>query len=88
MVYFLITTCFYTIFTSTGIHGYSDSEKVAAVFMGLIIISLDLYFLFYEVEGIKRDRMIYLTDPYNYVDLVTAAINMWLVFETLTEAES
>ena len=55
--------------------------------MGLIIICLDLYFLFYEVVIVMRDGTKYLSDIFNYVDMITAAINLWLIYETFTETE-
>ena len=90
MIYFLTTICFYTIFTSTGIpNNSSEDEKVIAGIMGVVIIALDLYFLYYEFAAIIRNVSSYLTeDIFNYVDLFTAALNLYLVFETLTEKES
>ena len=90
MIYFLTTICFYTIFTSIGIpNNFSEGEKVIAGIMGAVIIALDLYFLFYEFVAIMRDAFAYLTeDFFNYVDLFTATLNIYLVFETLTETES
>ena len=57
--------------------------------MGLIIICLDLYFLFYELVQIMRDVSYYFKqDIFNYIDLLTAALNLWLVVQTLSERET
>ena len=48
LLYFLFTVIFYTWFTSGGINSCGDNEQEIAKFMGLIIICLDLYFLFHE----------------------------------------
>ena len=53
--------------------------------MGLIIILLDFYFLFYEVYGALRDGKDYLLDIFNYVDVFTSILNLYLVIHTLTE---
>ena len=87
--YLLFTLSFYTAFTSFGINSYSDEVQVIAMCMGLTIIGLDIYFLFYEFVGLMRNAYLYLTnDPFNYVDLFTSGLNLWLVFETLTETEA
>lgn len=86
--YFFFSIMFYTYFTSAGIHQFSDGEIALAFLMGVVIIVLDCYFLFYEFVSIMRDGWGYLTtDFFNYVDLGTAALNLWLVFETLSETE-
>ena len=86
MVYFLSTVCFYTIFTSSGIH--SEDAKVIARIMGGVIIALDLYFLFFEFVAIMRDDGYLKKDAFNYVDFLTSALNLYLVYETLTETET
>ena len=48
LVYFGFTICFYSIFTSAGINSFSDEEQLIASFMGIVIICLDMYFLFFE----------------------------------------
>ena len=87
MVYFLCTIYFYTVFTSPGIHSSSENEKLVALIMGLIIICLDLYFLFYELVIVMRDGTKYLNSVVNFVDMITAFINMWLVYQTFKETE-
>ena len=83
-----MTICFYSIYTSAGINSSSDSEQVVASFMGLIIILLDFYFLFYEFVMLMRSTRNYFTDVFSIVDLLSAALNIWLVFQTLSEAET
>ena len=58
--------------------------------MGLVIILLDIYFLWYEILVIKRDGIVeYIADGlFNYVDLITTVLNAVLVFITLREAEA
>ena len=76
-------------FASKGINSYSEEVQVIAMVMGFTIIGLDLYFLSYEFVTIMRNGYLYLTtDFFNYVDLFTSGLNMWLVFETLTETEA
>ena len=58
--------------------------------MGLVIILLDLYFLFYEIVVILRDGLwnYIATDVFNYIDVITALLNAALVVETFTETEN
>ena len=58
--------------------------------MGLIIIVLDLYFLFFEVVIITRDGFLkfFKDDVFNYIDMMTTVLNAALVFETLSETET
>ena len=86
--YLMFTLSFYTIFTSNGINSYSEEVQVIAMCMGFAIVCLDLYFLCYEFVMLMRNSYLYLTtDVFNYVDLFTSGLNMWLVYETLTESE-
>ena len=63
---------------------------MVANIMGIAIICLNFYFLFYEVVCIMRDgsKQYFGTDLFNYFDLLTSGLNFWLVYETLTETES
>ena len=90
MFYLVITVSFYTIFTSAGINSFSEIEQVIAIFMGFIIICLDLYFLFFEFVSIVRDVTTYLTTDllFNLIDMISTPLNMLLVFKTLTETEA
>ena len=56
--------------------------------MGLIIILLNFYFLFYEFVMIMRNARNYFKDVFNIVDLLSDALNLWLVFQTLSESET
>ena len=58
--------------------------------MGVCLICLNCYFLFYEFVVIMRDglKKYFDTDFFNYVDLLTAGLNFWLVIETLIETET
>ena len=59
--------------------------------MGVCIICLNFYFLFYEFVVIMRDGFKeYFTgsDFFNYIDLLTAGLNFWLVIETLSDTET
>ena len=87
--YLMFTLSFYTIFTSNGINSYSEEEQVIAMCMGFTIICLDIYFLIYEFVVFMRSPYLFLTeDFFNYVSLLTSALNMWLVFLTMTETEA
>ena len=55
LVYFFTTIVFFTLYTSAGIH--NEEDKIISYFMGLIIIVLDCYFLFFEVVVIMRDGL-------------------------------
>lgn len=57
--------------------------------MGLMIILLDIYFLFYEFVIFMRDgfKSYFDSDFFNYIDLITSVMNTVLVFNTLTETE-
>ena len=88
LIYFLATICFFTLFTSVGIH--NEEEKFVAYIMGFVIILLDIYFLCYEILVIKRDGIVeYMADGlFNYLDLITTVLNAVLVFITLREADA
>ena len=90
ILYFVFTVVFYTVFTSGGIHNFSEGEQVIAGFIGFFIICLDCYFLFFEFVIMMRDGMTdYMTtDPFNYVDMLTAFLNFFIVAMTLTESKS
>ena len=85
VVYFVTTAFFFTFFTARGLYYFEPWVYVVAVIMGLIIILLDFYFLFYEVYGALRDGKDYLLDIFNYVDVFTSILNLYLVIHTLTE---
>ena len=57
--------------------------------MGILIIILNIYFLFFEFAGMMRNATTFFTeDLFNYIDLLSAVLNAVLVFVTLLEKES
>ena len=89
LIYFLLTLLFLTNFTSVGIHSYSDNEQTIAGIMGILIIILNIYFLFFEFAGMMRNATTFFTeDLFNYIDLLSSVLNAGLVFVTLLEKES
>ena len=89
LVYFLTTIIFFELFTSAGIHMNNEDEKWVAYAMAIVIIVLDLYFLFLEVVVIVRDGIQdYITSTFfNYLDVITSILNVILVYRTFNESD-
>ena len=85
MVYFLTTVCFLTTFTREGLFTYGDDAEIIAICLGCVIIILDLYLFYFEIYNVLRDGWSYFADPFNYFDLATSFLNIYLVIATIQE---
>ena len=51
--------------------------------MRVLLIALTLYFAFYEFVCMVRDGWSYIFDIFNYIDLVSFSLNVYLVYATV-----
>lgn len=63
-----------------GVKGHDKSDEFnEEMVLRFLILSLIIYFLYFEVRCMMRDKMIYLLDLYNYVDIGTFILNIYLI---------
>jgi hypothetical protein len=79
LIYFFATNYY---LQQYALEGIPEDERATFslefVLRWLILLSL-LYFMFFEVIQLLRDRFEYFTDPYNYLDMSQYAINVYLI---------
>lgn len=65
-----------------AVHGYEvpdDFWFTNEFILRVFTIVLMCYFLYFEIRCIIRDRFAYLIEIYNYLDLISFILNIWLI---------
>lgn len=79
-VYFIVTQVFLSTYTLSGID--PSSSVLLPYLMTLIIFLGVIFFLFFEMIVALRSGLEYFSDPFNYIDLSSFALNIILVIDT------
>ena len=83
LLYFFCVIVYVTLFTVEGYDQLSSGQKSTEVIMRFIILALMLYLILFEIICIIRDGWKYLYDFYNYIDVASFAINIYLILATV-----
>lgn len=83
LIYFFLTLTYITLFSVQGVDRLSDSQQGAEIVMRFIILLQILYFIYFEFVSVIRDGTDYLYDIYNWIDISSFIINIFLIYATI-----
>ena len=83
VIYFLLVLFYLSYFAVEGIEGLNDVEKNLEYAMRILILIFVSYFLFFEIVCILRDGLSYLKDIFNWIDIISFMLNIYLIIATV-----
>ena len=86
--YAICSLIFNTRYTAWTMRGYDSVDYAIATTLGIMMIIVSLYFLYFEFyQAIRDGYQSYLLDIYNYQYLGLFCLNFYLVYITLTNGD-
>ena len=83
VIYFLLVLFYLSYFAVEGVEGLNDVEKNLEYAMRILILIFVSYFLFFEIVCILRDGLSYLKDIFNWIDIISFMLNIYLIIATV-----
>ena len=83
IVYFFLVLFYLSHFAVNGVDENNESEKRIEQAMRLLIFFLLTYFIFFEIVCMMRDGLDYITDVFNWIDIISFMINLYLIVVTV-----
>ena len=80
VVYFLSTLFYISNYVVEGVDVPDDFLLTTEFWLRIVSLTLMSYFLYFEIRCIIRDQFSYLFDIFNYIDLISILLNIWLIF--------
>ncbi len=80
IAYFVCTLWYISNYGVSGVH--DPSKFGAELVVRFTIVLLIIYFVYFEVRCMLRDKSIYLLDIYNYIDIGTFSLNLYIIYKS------
>ena len=87
-IYFLTAIWYLSNYAVEGIDPDKRWDLTPEFFMRWIIIAQVLYFFYFEFMSMLRDGWPYLLDVFNYIDLLSFSLNIYLIYATTNRKEN
>ena len=71
----MLTILYFSVYVTQDLSGDAIWAFSWEFFMRNINLVLTLYFLWYELKQVQQNRLLYIFDPFNVIDLTSATIN-------------